>query len=199
MPDAGCRSQRHDLPRSLAPPPDVSADANVRLFLALWPGPQTRAKLQARRDAWRWGMDAAPVAPERLHLTLHFIGAVARERLPGIATGLQVPARSGSLDFGEDALWPHGIAVLEPRTPPAALLELHAALGAALQRLGLPLEVRPFRPHVTLAQHAAGSVAPAEPFAWRWPVRSYALVESQLGPNATYRVLQRYTLQGATG
>lgn len=78
-----------------------------------------------------------------------------------------------------------------PRTVPAALLELHAELGAALRRLSLPLELRPFRPHVTLARRAAGAVMPVAPKAVNWTVNHYLLVHSLPG-RAGYEVIREY-------
>jgi 2'-5' RNA ligase len=74
----------------------LHAGETVRLFIALWPGPRTREALQARRDAWHWSPAARPVQSERLHLTLHFIGAVARSRLPEITVGLRLPTEARS-------------------------------------------------------------------------------------------------------
>jgi 2'-5' RNA ligase len=163
---------------------------SARLFLALWPGPAVRGALVAARDAWAWPAGARPVAEARLHLTLHFVGAVARERVPGLDAALRgVPCAPFELRLARAALWPHGIAVLQPRAAPPRLIELHAALGAALQRLALPVETRPYRPHVTLARHAAGAVPPAESSVLHWRVRGHALVESRGGE---YVVLGRY-------
>jgi 2'-5' RNA ligase len=164
----------------------------VRLFVALWPGPRSRDALFACREGWQWPPRAALVPHERLHLTLHFLGAVPRERLPVVGDGLALPLRPFGLAFGRAELWPHGIAVLCPQHTPEPLRQLHAALAEALTRLGLPPEVRAFRPHVTLARHAAGAVLPPELPAWRWPVRGYALVESVSRPTLAYRVLRRY-------
>jgi 2'-5' RNA ligase len=61
-----------------------------------------------------------------------------------------------SIELCEAQLWPGGVAVMVPRAVPAALLVLHAELGAALECLSLPLELRPFRPHVTLARRGPG-------------------------------------------
>ncbi len=164
----------------------------LRLFLALWPGPRTRAALAACRDGWHWPPGARPVATDRLHLTLHFIGAVPRPRLPALVEGLQLPCPRFALEFGHAELWPRGTAVLRPLDEPPALPELHARLGAALRRLELPVEARAFRPHVTLARRAAGARPGPPPPRLRWPVQSYALVQSLPGPPGGYRVLCRY-------
>jgi 2'-5' RNA ligase len=62
--------------------PNHDADGRartLRLFIALWPTPAVRAAVAARRDAVGWPAGAAPVRNERLHMTLHFLGAVAIE------------------------------------------------------------------------------------------------------------------------
>jgi 2'-5' RNA ligase len=71
---------------------------------------------------------------------------------------------------------------------PAALEILHARLAETLRALGLPVEARPFRPHLTLARKAAGAVAPAAAPDIRWPVAGYSLVQSAGG----YRTLRHY-------
>jgi RNA 2',3'-cyclic 3'-phosphodiesterase len=165
---------------------------SARLFLALWPGPATREGLADWRDAWRWPGHAVPVRPEKLHMTLHFIGNMPRDRIAELMQGLAVPFAGFDLSFGRAALWPHGLAVLHPVSVPTRLLQLHGALREALQRLQLTTEERAFRAHVTLARRAAGAAPPVEGPALRWRVRSYELMESRLGADGGYRVLQLY-------
>lgn len=162
-----------------------------RVFIALWPDAAVRERLALCRDRWAFPADAAPVAAEHLHLTLHFIGNVAHNRVAELANGLQLPFEPFDLCFGRTALWAHGIAVLEPDAPPSGLLALHAALADRLQALSFLLEDRAFRPHITLARRAQRSTPPACPPA-RWPVRDYALVESRSTRAGGYRVLRRY-------
>jgi 2'-5' RNA ligase len=173
----------------LRPAPPV----NARLFLALWPPPGVRARLAAWRDAWRFAPGAAPTPDDRLHLTLHFIGAVPRARLADVADALDVRATPFALTFGRCEVWPGGIAVLQPDAVPALLCALHADLRARLLGLGLPVEDRPFKAHVTCARRAGGAVPPAPGSgALRWPVHGHALVESRLGQGSGYVVLRRY-------
>jgi len=174
--------------RSVAATPSRS----TRLFLALWPGPRAREALAAASDAWRWPPGSARVAPERLHLTLHFLGSIEIERVGLVQAGVAVPFRGFELVLDRAGVWPHGIAVLLARSTPPALARLHRDLGAALAALGVPLEARPWQPHVTLARRAPGARPPAALPVLRWRVRGYALVESRLGSNGGYRVLQRY-------
>lgn len=167
----------------------MSGDAQSRLFIALWPDPQVRHVLRNWRDAWEWPRGATPVKPERLHMTLHFLGSVGNERIAELREALALPFESFELALGQATLWPHGIAVLEPHAAPAQLLQLHADLGAALERLGMPVDERSFKPHVTMARRAAKAIVPATGPALMWPVDGYALMESSAGG---YRVLQTY-------
>src|SRR4051812_5166857 len=162
--------------------------ATARLFVAVWPDPAAHAALLEWRGRWQWPPAAAPTLPERLHLTLHFIGPVAATRLAEIEAGLALPFDPFTLDFDGAALWHGGLAVLTASAPPPALGALHARLAGAITGLGLPVEQRPYRPHVTLARHAAGAVPPAEPPRLRWHAGGYALVQSDAG----YRTLARW-------
>lgn len=173
--------------------PPTGAAAH-RLFIALWPTPAARRALQDWLAPCTWPAGAAVVAPERLHVTLHFLGQVPAARVPALRTALQAPALAlapGELCFDRVQHWAHGVVVLAPAAVPEPLARLHTQLAQVLDDLGLPVEARPFRPHVTLARKAAGAVLPDAPAAPRglcWPVRGYALVESAGG----YRTLQRY-------
>lgn len=152
---------------------------NARLFLALWPDAAVREHLAGWRDTWRWPHRATPVRSDRLHLTLHFIGDLPSTRVDEVADGLQVSISPFELHFGQNDLWPHGVAVLLPDRPPAALLDLQHALAIRLQALGLPLDPRSYRPHVTLARRAAGAAPERVGAYFRWPVSRYALMRSQ--------------------
>ena len=164
----------------------------VRLFLALWPDAEVREGLAAWRDAWAWPPGARPVPTERLHLTLHFIGAVAHERMEAVAAALDVPSPGFELDFGRAERWHQGLAVLRPLAVPPALGALHAALAERLRACALPVETRPFRAHVTMARDAPGAAPPATGPGLRWHVHGHALVESRLGRDAGYAVLRHY-------
>ncbi|WP_374675771.1 RNA 2',3'-cyclic phosphodiesterase [Ideonella sp.] len=175
----------------MTPVAEPPAGATARLFLALWPDePATLQGLRAWQAALRWPASARPTAAANLHLTLHFIGAVPRERLAEVADGLRVPAVHTDITLSEWTVWPHGVAVLAPRAVPAALLELHGRLAERLAALQLPVDTRPWRPHATLARRAAGAaLAGAPPAPVTWPVRQgHVLAESASG----YHLLRRY-------
>jgi len=170
----------------------VSERDPVRLFLALWPGPPLRARLAAYRDAWRWPSGAKPVADETLHLTLHFIGALARARLPVLGAALAaVPIGKMVVRPADAELWKGGIAVLR-MDGGAALADLHDNLAGVLTHAGIALDTRPFAPHVTLARKATRAEAPASRPAFAWRANSFVLVESIPGGAARYQVLSRF-------
>lgn len=165
----------------------------ARLFIALWPSPRVRAGLASRRDALAWPPGAAPVPDAKLHLTLHFLGSVPLGRVPAIAAALPAPGAAFELRLDALEAWHGGLVVLRPRVVPPALAALHATLGVALRGLGLPVEARAFRPHVTLARRAAGTLlrpAASEP-PLRWRATRAVLAQSM--PDGRYRVLARAT------
>ena len=179
-------------PRASQPAPALAAPSPCRLFLALWPETDERAQLLDYLQQWSWPRGCAPVSPARLHLTLHFIGAVERQRLAAVSGALQVPMTPFELTLSRAEIWPRGLVVLHAAPVPDALIQLHARLGAALRGLGLPLERRHFRPHLTLARRAAGTLLPSAAPALRWQVSSYVLVESMPGDGGGYHIRARY-------
>lgn len=168
-----------------------SVASDARLFLALWPTREENAALLGYLQRWSWPKGSSPVKPDRLHLTLHFIGAVDRQRIAEVSAGLQVAMTPFELPLTQARIWPRGLAVLQPGALPETLTQLHSRLGEALQTLALPVESRQFRPHVTLARRVADVVPPAEAPALRWQVDSYLLVESLPGGGG-YQARRRY-------
>lgn len=167
-----------------------SAPSFARLFIGLWPDEAVRDAVDQQAGRWAWTPPARRVPRAKLHLTLHFLGAVPRERLPALERGLAVRCDPFSLRLDHGEVWRNQVAVLCPRHVPQPLLELHERLRTALGQLELPTaREEPFAPHVTLARQAKGSrpvaVAPI-----RWDVRGYALVEST--PDSRYQVLFGY-------
>ncbi|MDB5897058.1 MAG: 2-5 ligase [Ramlibacter sp.] len=152
-----------------------------RLFLGLWPTPEQRDAVQAHADAWQWPDAARRTRIERLHLTLHFIGSVHDDVVGALKTQLEVPWPGCELLLDEAQVWPGGIAVLEASQVPPALQHLHEGLQARLLALGLPVETRRYRPHVTLARKAFGAKPPPAWEPLRWTSSGYTLVESLPG------------------
>jgi RNA 2',3'-cyclic 3'-phosphodiesterase len=154
----------------------------LRLFLALWPTQQVRDALQAHADAWAWPQAARRTRTERLHITLHFLGPMAADRLAELREALDVPWSGCDLVLDRPTVWPGGIAVLEATQVPAELDAFHAQLAGGLQRLQLPVETRRFRPHVTFARKGFGAKPPVQAEPVHWPgSRGYLLVRSLPG------------------
>lgn len=162
----------------------------MRLYLALWPDDGVRARLVTAQRTWVWPRRAAVVPSERLHLTLHFLGEVDDATVRALIGRL--PACPGfTLQLDRAELWAQGIAALEASAVPPALLQLHGALAGTLCELGVRVEARRFRPHVTLARHAQAAVVPETVEAVEWAVRGYALIRSHAGPAPHHEPIAR--------
>jgi 2'-5' RNA ligase len=177
----------------MADAPDERADRH-RVFFALWPDDAARAAISRATRAAVSLSGGRPIAKERLHMTVAFLGELT-------AAGLDVaravpPIAVGAFDLRLDAVgvWPESKALwLAPTAPPAALMELEARLSAALVERGFRAEDRVYRPHVTLARRARPVMAAVEPVVFR--VAELALVESfPEGRNVHYEVLERWPL-----
>ena len=165
---------------------------NARLFLALWPDETIRRQLVQRRDTWVWPHGASPVADAKLHLTLNFLGSVDEARLPELAAAFDVPFTPFEVELGRAVVWHQSIAVLEPLSTPPELMALHASLNERVAALGLPVEERAYKPHVTMARRAGHATPPEGMAPLRWQVGGYALVQSKLGATAEYGVVRSY-------
>ena len=164
----------------------------LRLFLALWPPAAVGGALRGHADGWNWPPGARRTRPERLHITLHFIGDVPASEVAALQDALCVAWDGCELAFDRAEVWPGGIAVLEAAQAPQSLQALHAALGERLRACALPVESRRFRPHVTRARTAQGARAPAAFGTLRWPAPpEYLLVQSLPGGRG-YVPLQRF-------
>ena len=189
---------------------------NLRLFVALEPPDPVLRRLAAaqaelRRSAGRHAEEVRWVAPDRLHLTLQFLGAVPEERLEAIrhavagAAAASRPLRLEVRGAGgfptarrPRAIWGGVAGDLE------GLQALVLELGRALGPLGFPAGGRAFAPHFTFGRSrdgrgAAGlggaiaAAAGAEPIPWR--ADEVVLFRSHLGPGGSrYEPLLRAPL-----
>lgn len=164
----------------------------IRLFVTLWPDEAVRAALRAYRKGWQWPRSAAAMHSDRFHLTLHFLDSQPRALLPALTNALAIPFTPFNLTLGQPDVWRHGSAVLAPSETPAELLDLHAALGQALTGVGIALEDRPFRPHVTMGRLANGAIPPHHTPRIDWHVTGFALVASA-PDHGGYTVIRHYT------
>jgi 2'-5' RNA ligase len=172
--------------------PDEPARESRRVFFALWPDDATRTRLaRATKDAVRRS-GGRPIAKDRLHVTVAFLGALTPAGLtiastvPPIAVG-PFALTLDTIGAFDSTLW------LGARSAPKPLLELERRLWAALEGKGFVREPRIYRPHVTLARRARPVDAEVDPVEWQ--VAELALVESLPdGRNVYYEVLQTWPL-----
>jgi 2'-5' RNA ligase len=169
-----------------------SPAAQARLFLALWPPPEVRdALVQAVRD-WPWPPASRATRPERLHATLHFIGGVPLARIDEAKRELAVPFEAFDWALQVPQVWQGNIAVLCPALVPPELSRLHERLALRLRQLDLPVDDRPYQPHVTLARKARGLAPPAQVAPVRWRAEhGYHLVRTLPGGQG-YESLARF-------
>ena len=167
--------------------------SRVRLFIALWPPQAVREQIVAWQAQWQWPPKASVVAPERLHLTLHFLGDVAPERIRDLGYVLEpIRAQHFALHFVRSENWKDGVVVMRPEHVPTQLRGLHGRIGLALSGIGMAPEPRPYRAHVTLARRADGAVPPPGPADVHWSVQDGFVLVRVHGGTRGYEVIGRY-------
>ena len=140
------------------------SDETVRTFVAILPSAQLHRACADVAAAGR-GLPVRWVRPESVHLTLKFLGDVGMNGVPAIHQALR-QAAAGLPPFSVAA---RGLGCFPNATRPRVLwmglddaqgklLELHHRIEPTLAALGIPLEERPFRPHLTLARARATRV-----------------------------------------
>lgn len=165
-----------------------------RVFFALDPDEALRTRLADALRPVLAPADGRPVPADRLHLTLVFLGELAPAAIPCVrAAAGRVRAAPFELVFDHTGYWRRAGVMWLGARPCAALDTLHAALRAELVPCAIPLEERPYRPHVTLVRklNRTPPLGAVEPVAWR--VSDYVLMEST---GDGYRVLHRWPLGG---
>jgi 2'-5' RNA ligase len=189
------------------------APAHDRLFLALYPDERQReavAQLQSELANDR-ALGGRPrwVPPHQAHVTLVFLGDVARERQGDVVAAAHVAA-AGAAPFR----WRFGgLGGFPTRRRPKVLWlgvdggadaarSLHAALATELAAAQLaPPDPRPFSPHLTLARlrdRRAGPVPDRLATTPAATVESLHVMRSELGASgAVHHVLARIPLSGA--
>jgi 2'-5' RNA ligase len=157
----------------------------MRLFFACWPPDGVARALAHWAGEVQRECGGRAVPPDRIHLTLAFLGdadpAMARET----ARAVRIPASRFLLE--QARYWGHNrIVWVGPSETPSPLVQLARALG----------EKRDFAAHVTLIRKARPPKALLPVPALEWPVTQFTLVNSVLGPEGpSYAVLERYVLE----
>jgi 2'-5' RNA ligase len=169
-----------------------------RVFLAAVPDAETARRIHrlaaALKRAHRF--DAKIIEPERLHVSLFFLGELAE---PAVLIAREVAAEIQALPF--DVLFDRSVSFRgKPGSRPSVLTgddgvdrlkSFRRTLGVAMASKGLSfLAKKDFTPHITLmdAEHDV-EAHPIEPIGWT--VNEFALIHSMHG----YVHLGRWPLQ----
>ncbi len=169
------REQRRSLRGSLR---DANAEGrpSLRLFYALWPDEQTRARLAALQA----GIIGRQVDTANLHLTLAFLGNQSSDLLSTFKNVMQALALTPfTLMINEYGYFSKPrIVWAGPSSPPETLLSLQHSLWQSLIMHGVPLKtLARFRPHITLVREAERTHRQWDADI-EWRVEMIALVQS---------------------
>jgi 2'-5' RNA ligase len=173
-----------------------------RLFVAVPLTEQARQEIVARLPV----LPGRIVQPQNWHFTLRFLGATdaaTRDRL--IAELRRTPLGSRfSISFGALGAFPRAnrarILWLGVDEGAGRLVSIAESVESAVRRAGLPVEERPFKPHLTLSRieptrSVADVLSSQPPINVKMPVTAVALVRSQLGKGpAQYQAIEKFDL-----
>ncbi|MXW16514.1 MAG: RNA 2',3'-cyclic phosphodiesterase [Gemmatimonadetes bacterium] len=134
---------------------------SLRLFFAVWPPETVRQRLWRSLAPLREALPAVRwIPPERLHITLRFMGDVSPEHVPRLLSAAEA---LGEVDRFEVGLAGTGTF---PRRGPARvywvgvrgrpLVHLREGLDFTLAREGVEREDRTFKPHLTVGRASRG-------------------------------------------
>ena len=137
--------------------PDSLSTGYERAFIALVPDATSASRLASYRCVLpQAGMIARPYAPEDLHLTLAFLGHLDLDKASAILSALRAMATPlPALTCIGQAWWPN---TQRPRMhvmrygQPGALRSMFESVQSLVKQLALPIDTRPFQPHITLAR-----------------------------------------------
>ena len=144
---------------------------------------------QMPRGSVRW------VKPDRMHLTVRFLGDTAVSKLPQISSSLDIITKqhpSFSLQLSHLGCFPNErrprVIWVGLQGETDALVSLKRDVDQALAPLGWEVEKRPFRAHLTLgrvkdARKLAGIKWGVDVEKLNVPVTAVKLIESQLRPS----------------
>jgi 2'-5' RNA ligase len=184
----------------------MTPPAAHRVFVALHPSEPARealAALAGRMPGARW------TPPDRLHLTLRFVGDVSDDQLQAVREAL------ARVDVARFPLGVEGVGRFPPRGRPAViwagvgrahpfLLRLRQQVDDRLLASGVPFALTPFLPHFTVAR--VGEAPPVAVEHWLkrhsafvgplWRAEAFHLMASTPGPSGhTHAILQSFPLR----
>ena len=158
------------------------SQATQRLFFALWPDASLQKDLHSYAQRTCGSCGGRIVAKDKIHLTLVFLGSLPLERIDELrAIGASLRADRFRLDLAKAGCWKRSqVGWVAPENVPASLDLLVAQLRDLLSGACIPVDDKPFRPHVTLVRKAKCNVEAAPPgMRLAWSVDRFVLVRSR--------------------
>jgi len=197
----GGRSGQGEAASESAPP-----EPTQRLFFAFWPAEQEQEAL-ARAAAKRVRASGGrPVPAHNLHVTLAFLGSVPLRRVPELRAIAQrvaaIRARQGPLvlRFSRLVHWAQSqiLCALGAAEDPGAARDAEALANALKDQAaaaGFSPDLKPFRPHVTVARKVMRPTRSLGMHSVLWTSTDFALVESRTrAEGALYSVIESYAI-----
>lgn len=142
--------------------PDSLSTGHERAFIALVPDEASLSRLSAysgniaRAGGVLPDMEVRPYQPADLHMTLAFLGGIDRTQVSAILSTLsEMTEPLPTLTCIGEAWWP---STIKPRVHviryglPQALKERFSQVSSLVRSLRLPIDNRPFQPHITLSR-----------------------------------------------
>lgn len=164
---------------------------HLKVFLGVKPDHDALDALEQWESMFRWADGAQWVNSGHYHMPLHQIGTVAPANLQELKRELEVETEPYDVELTEAVIYNDGRAVMQSKTTPAALQELHASLASRLKKLGRLKSTAGIQPHVVLRYKALGSELPDLPSRpINWLANSYDII-AELGANRL-ALVQRY-------
>lgn len=181
-----------DLQREDVPLLRQKEQRSRRLFLGLMATPETQAAIAGHQTMWEWPPEARLTSPEKIHLTLAFLGNVE-------ATSEELLRRTlKTLSFEPlylrttaPEVFEGGIAVLQIEPIPA-LMRFRTQIIEMMRLMGLSIDRKPWRPHITLARSAQGCTPPAKPASVELNALQFSLVCSRPERAHSYEVIESW-------
>jgi len=169
-----------------------------RLFFALWPNHKIGQSLtEAYAGVTELAGQGRIMEPSNLHITLHFLGNTPVDRIACfIDSAHKIESPSFELEINHLGYFERpGVSWLGPVEIPEALLQLQRLLGEKIKHCKFEPELRPYRPHVTMARKVKQSVTIDQTKPICWKVDSFTLVQSVgQGASVKYHVKNTFPL-----
>ncbi len=127
-----------------------------RLFFALWPDHRQRERLRDVITPVAKTVEGRMVDRRNWHVTLVFIGTFPANRVPFLLErAAEISVEPFRLNFDRLEFWPRPrVASLVASTVPPELQALVDQLNGIVADLGVRLEDRNYRPHITVVRNA---------------------------------------------